>query len=64
MVVQLYGREEWRDILAAVREIAATPRTSPWAIRDKAYELGARRRALEHSERMMREREEGWSTGV
>lgn len=43
VVEQLYNKEAWTDILAAVKSIARQPKTSPWAIRDECYRLAAQR---------------------
>lgn len=55
VVLELYGREEWKDILSAVRSVAATPRTSPWRVRDKCYEVASQRLASEHASRILEE---------
>lgn len=57
-------QDEWRDVLAAVREVARDPFGTPWKIEGVCSVNGSERREREHNERVMRERREGWSTGV
>jgi len=57
-------REEWRDVISAVRLVARDPYGNPWKIETEVMTVGGSRREREHFEQKMRERAEGYRLGT
>lgn len=57
-------QDEWRDVIAAVREASRDPYGTPWVVQALAAEIGGQRREREHMEQKLRERAEGYRLGT